>query len=273
MKTPKLLILIAIVAVNGCTTEDYYRSANRSAVLRTSANLDAIDTIKTSAVSHQRTFLLPIEASDENGNMNLLTTFADGGETRIVGGLGDGGAIEDIELSKERYNFVRGIEFTSTTDGRHTISVRVRDDFGNISSMEKFVYSFTNMRPKLKIVHYAKRHDFEMVEHFVDFSKSFDRDSTWGGDIDSLFTLCTVENMEDATIIEAMKVIDYNADDPGFVHVGKYVIRNALYDGEDGYFTDIYAWVKDNEGLASDTVHISMGHVGESVARQEYEGR
>jgi hypothetical protein len=153
-----VLVAVAAVNVSGCTNEDYYRSANRSAELNTTANLDKVDTIKTSAVSRQPTFVLPIEASDENGNMNLLTTFADGGETRIIGRSdGDNGATEAIELTKERYNFTRQIEFTPTVDGQHTVNIRIRDDFGNVSVLEKNIYSFTNMRPKLKVGHYAQR--------------------------------------------------------------------------------------------------------------------
>jgi hypothetical protein len=127
MKTQTLvMVMLFVAAMSSCTTEDYYRSAKKSAELRTSINLAATDTIKTSAVSQKRTYILPIEASDENGNINLLTTFADGGETQILGGLGEG-AIEAIELAKERYAFARQIELTPTTDGRHTINVRVRD--------------------------------------------------------------------------------------------------------------------------------------------------
>jgi hypothetical protein len=274
MKT-QTIVMVAIVAMSNCTTEDYYRSANRSAELRTSINLDAIDTIKTSAVSQRRTFLLPVEATDENGNMNLLTTFADGGETRILDGLGEG-AIENIELAKDRYAFMRRIEFIPTSDGRHTINVRVRDDFGNVTSMEKQVYSFTNMRPKLKIGYYADRIDVIGTDHYLDFSASYDRDNKWGGDIDSLFFLAkaidyiaNTGDVEGGTMYEETKV----SNPLGLVHTDTYVMCAGLYDDGTDWFTDIYVWLKDNEGLASDTVHISIGHVKESQSRREYEGR
>jgi hypothetical protein len=206
--------------------------------------------------------------------MNLLTTFADGGETLIIGRSdGDDGATEAIELTKERYSFTRQVEFIPAVDGRHTVNVRIRDDFGNVTSLEKHVYSFTNMPPKVKVVHYAQRINYEMVAHFVDFSKSFDKDSTWGGYIDSLFTLCENPEIGADPIPEAVKVSDYNPDGSPFVHFSKYIVRNALYDGVEGHYADIYAWVKDNEGMPSDTVHISIGHVESSVARQEYEGK
>ena len=280
MKTQLLpAVLTALVAVSSCTTEDYYRSANRSAELLMPGS-DRIDTIKTGSASKDSTIILTVTAADENGNMNLLTTFADGGKTEILNRMDDGDneAIESIELLKERYNFTRQIEFSPAVDGRHTINVRVRDDFGNVTSLEKLVYSFTNMRPKLKVAYYAERFDFESVSHFVDFSKSFDRDSIWGGDIDSLFILyrstadknITGENIEYGY---AFKVSDYDPDNSGFVHTHKFTIHDRLHDGEEGYYSDIYVWVKDNENMPSDTVHISTGHVDNSIARKEYEGK
>jgi hypothetical protein len=281
MKTQQLVIaaITAAVAMNSCTTEEYYRSANRSAELRTSINLDAIDTIKTSAVSRQRTFLLPIEATDENGNMNLLTTFADGGETRILDGLGEG-ATENIELAKDRYAFMRQIEFIPTSDGRHTINVRVRDDFGNVTSMEKSVYSFTNMRPKLKIVYYAERYSPDGIYHHFDFNTSYDRDSKWGGTIDSLFFLAKAMNYINSpdyeegngVIDEAMKVSDPSGEDHG-VHVSPYEMLGDWWDDGTEWYSDVWVWVKDNENMPSDTIHIHFGHIENNVPRKEYEGR
>ena len=285
MKTQLLpAVLTAIVAVSSCTTEDYYRSANRSAELLMPGS-DRIDTIKTGSASKDSTIILTVTAADENGNMNLLTTFADGGKTEILNRMDDGDneAIESIELLKERYNFTRQIEFSPAVDGRHTINVRVRDDFGNVTSMEKLVYSFTNMPPKVKVAHSAERINFETVRHISDYSKSFDRDSMWGGNIDSLFLLfkSTADKNIFGEDIEhpgknlplALKVSDYDPNDQGLVHISKYVIHYELYDGDEGYFNNIYMWVKDNEGMPSDTVHISIGHVENSIARQEYEER
>jgi hypothetical protein len=280
MKTQQLAIAAitaAAAAMNSCTTEDYYRSANRSAELRTSINLDAIDTIKTSAVSRQRTFLLPIEATDENGNMNLLTTFADGGETRILDGLGEG-ATENIELAKDRYAFMRQIEFIPTSDGRHAINVRVRDDFGNVTSMEKSVYSFTNMRPKIKVAHYAERHDITFMHHYFDFGTSYDRDSKWGGDIDSLFTLVKAMDYinetgdeENATTYYAIKISDPFAN--SMIRSDTFVVHNLWQDDGTDCYTDAWLWIKDNENIPSDTIHIHFGHIEQNLARREYEGR
>jgi hypothetical protein len=284
MKTQSVLIATAAAAAaicSSCTTEDYYRSANRSAELFSSVNLDVVDTIKTSAASRQRTYIFPIQASDENGNMNLLTTFADGGETWILYGLSDG-AIEAIELAKDRYDFTRQVEFTPATDGRHTINVRVRDDFGNVSSIEKQVYSFTNMQPKLRVSHHAQRNKTGVlydVKHYLDFSASYDRDNKWGGNIDSLFFLCkamdyinATGDVEGGTGIWGSKVSDPSGENYG-IHVDTYVMCAELYDDGVEWFTDIWVWVKDNENMPSDTVHISIGHVEESLARQAYEGR
>jgi hypothetical protein len=222
--------------------------------------------------------------------MNLLSTFADGGETRILNRSdnGDDEAIEAIELTKERYSFKRQIEFIPTVDGRHSLYIRVRDDFGNVTSIEKQVYSFTNMRPKLKVGYYANVHydaggGRDGVYHELDFSASYDRDSLYGGDIDSLFVLYKAVDFINAYPDQAIHGIGYDAVKvsdyiPGKgVHVGKYIVRprDGLPDDGSGateHFTDIYAWVKDNEGLVSDTVHIPIGHVENSVPRTEYEG-
>jgi hypothetical protein len=279
MRAQLVLVIIAAAAMSSCTTEDYYRSANRSPILHTSINLDATDTIKTSGVSQQRTYILPIEAADENGNINLLTTFADGGETRILDGLGEG-AIENIELAKERYAFTRQVEFVPTSDGRHTINTRVRDDFGNVTSMEKQVYSFTNMRPKLKVGHYAQRHDKYQVIHYFDYSTSFDRDERWGGEVDSLFFLgkCMPyingypEDIEGGIFYESYKVNRTITSD----YIDKYIVNTIWWDEDfmDRYWmTDIYVWIKDNENMPSDTVHISLGHIEQNLPRKEYEGR
>jgi hypothetical protein len=269
-------MLIAVYAVSGCTTEDYYRSANKSAELIMLGS-DKIDTIKTSAVSKERTKILTVEASDENGNMNLLTTFADGGETQIIGRSDGGdGATEAIELTKERYSFIRNVEFIPAVDGRHTVNVRVRDDFGNVTSLEKRVYSFTNMRPKLKVAYYAERTNVIGVYHYLDFSASYDRDSTWGGNIDSLFILGkamdyinSTEDVEGGTVYGYAKV----SNPSGGMHTDKYIMCGDLYDDGVDWYTDIWAWVKDNEGMPSDTVHISIGHVENSLPRKEYEGK
>ena len=82
-------MLTAIVAVISCTTKDYYRSANRSAKLLMYGS-DRIGTIKTSSAGKNSAIMLTVTAADENGNMNLLTTFADGGETKILNRIDDG---------------------------------------------------------------------------------------------------------------------------------------------------------------------------------------
>ncbi|GHU94714.1 hypothetical protein FACS1894156_3260 [Bacteroidia bacterium] len=187
MKQKLFTAAVAIVAtMSACTTENYYRSANRSPILSSTVNLDAVDTIKTSAVSQKRTYVLPIEAQDENGNMNTLLVNATGGDAAI---LVDGQPnTEAIELSKERYNFSREVEFTPNSDGKHNVSVRVKDDFGNIASLEKTVYSFTNMRPKVEctIIDNVRVYPDNTL-YTIDFSKCFDRDERWGGKIDSVF--------------------------------------------------------------------------------------
>jgi hypothetical protein len=154
--------------------------------------------------------------------------------------------------------------------------------------MEKYVYSFTNMRPKLKVGHYAEVNWLAVgirdgVNHYLDFSASYDRDSKWGGDIDSLFVLgkatdyiSKTGDVEGGTWYYEIKI-----NDPfgGGVHVDKYLLCAGLPDEDDtstpydDWYTDLWIWVKDNEGLTSDTIHISIGHVENSVARQEYEGK
>jgi hypothetical protein len=252
----KTLVVVAIVAMSSCTTEDYYRSANRSSELRTSINLDAIDTIKTSAVSQKRTYILPIEATDENGNINLLTTFADGGETQILGGLGEG-AIEAIELAKDRYAFTRQVEFIPTSDGRHTINVRVRDDFGNVTSVEKQIYSFTNMRPKVLFSITEKRRvAYDNVYFTLDFSNSFDKDEKWGGRLDTFYILAKCQPYIDDTGDEEGATWLY----PISIATDGYEREILLYDDGTYWATDIYGWVKDNEGALSDTIHVTVGH-------------
>ncbi|GHT69487.1 hypothetical protein FACS189452_10210 [Bacteroidia bacterium] len=277
MKTKPMITAVAIVATMGaCTTEDYYRSANRSPELSSTVNLDAVDTIKTSTISAQRTYIFPITALDENGNMNTLMVDATGGNATI---LVDGNlAIEPIELSKERYNFSREVKFTPTSDGKHTISVRVKDDFGNITSLEKTVYSFTNMRPKVEctIIDRVRAYPDNTL-YTIDFSKCFDRDERWGGKIDSLFVHISwltyvAENPDAFGNITAYDDItekypyswenDISSDyDGDYLHPDKY--KRAFYIFDDGamWETDIFVWVKDNEGMVSDTVHFSLGHV------------
>jgi hypothetical protein len=144
--------------------------------------------------------------------------------------------------------------------------------------MEKQVYSFTNMQPKLKVGHYAYRNltgDLFGVNHIIDFAASYDRDKKWGGDIDSLFVLfgCTGDDGY-VTFCDAKKISDYRPNISG-VHIDTFIINvNAgLYDDGDWWYTDLWAWVKDNENMPSDTVHISIGHVEQNLARREYEGR
>jgi hypothetical protein len=274
MKPQSVLITIAVTAVcNCCTTEDYYRSANKNAELFSSINLSAIDTIKTGEKSLQSTYILPIAASDENGNMNLLTTSADGGKTQIIDGLGDG-ANEAIELATERYTFTRKVEFTPAVDGRHAISIWVRDDFGNVTSLTKNVYSFTNMQPKLKFGYYAERYNSWDVIHKIDFRASYDRDSKWGGDIDSLFCLHKAIGYADIDAEATKILVGVKVNDPlNLIHTDTYEIEALLPDQDGEWYTDVWIWVKDNENMPSDTVHISIGHIENSVARQEYEGR
>ncbi|GHT69406.1 hypothetical protein FACS189452_10110 [Bacteroidia bacterium] len=256
MKTKPMITAVAMIATMGaCTTEDYYRSANRSPELSSTANLDAVDTIKTSTKSEQRTYIFPITAQDENGNMNTLMVNATGGDAVILVD-GEQLTIEAIEVTKDRFNFTRNVEFTPNSDGKHTVSVRVKDDFGNIASLEKMVYSFTNMRPKAGLSIPHERFGWDAVLYTFDFSNSFDRDAKWGGAIDS-------------TIVKAV-CTDYIEDDGSFYtewykfDVSTYGLVTPsylLYDDGVLWMTDIYAWVIDSEGAVSDTVHFSLGHV------------
>jgi hypothetical protein len=144
--------------------------------------------------------------------------------------------------------------------------------------MEKMVYSFTNMRPKLKIGHYAYRNltgDLFGVNHIIDFAASYDRDKKWDGDIDSLFVLFGGTGDDGyVTFCDAKKISDYRPDISG-VHIDTFImnVNAGLYDDGDWWWTDLWAWVKDNENMPSDTVHISIGHVENSLPRKEYEGR
>ncbi|GHT16339.1 hypothetical protein AGMMS4956_18530 [Bacteroidia bacterium] len=254
MKQKLFTAAVAIVAtMSACTTENYYRSANRSPILSSTVNLDVVDTIKTSAVSQKRTYVLPIEAQDENGNMNTLLVNATGGDAAI---LVDGQpSTEAIELSKEKYNFTRNVEFTPNSDGKHNVSVRVKDDFGNIASLEKNVYSFTNMRPKAMVSLSYQRMGWDAINYTLDFTTSYDMDAKWGGTIDSVFfnAVSTMYIEDDGSFYTENYQLSASVD--GMVHT------YPLYDDGILWMTDIYAWVIDNEGMVSDTVHFSLGHV------------
>jgi hypothetical protein len=132
------------------------------------------------------------------------------------------------------------------------------------------------MRPKLKIGHYAYRNltgDLFGVNHIIDFVTSYDRDKKWDGDIDSLFVLFGGTGDDGyVTFCDARKISDYKS---GNSWIDTFIINvnNGLYDDGDWWWTDLWAWVKDNENMPSDTIHISIGHIEQSLPRKEYEGR
>jgi len=260
MKQLFTIVALLLMAV-ACTTEEYYRNANRAPELTASVDLDRIDTIKTGAVSSLRTFTMSVTATDENRNMNLLQVITPTGSVRIDGEATNSQAIETV---KERGEFTRSIEFTPNNDGLHTITAQIVDDFGTSRSVEKRVFSFTNMRPIVGISHSAERINANPieVEHTFDFTTSYDRDERWGGAIDSIFV-----------IMKFMPYIEETGDDVGgtyryFRHInypGPFDSPGAIWAGmwDDGtdYITDAWVWVKDNEGAVSDTVHFNIGHV------------
>jgi len=173
-----------LLNAGACTTENYYRSANVPPELTASVDLDGIDTFKTSAVSDVRTFTMSITATDENKNMNMLLVSTPTGSCKIGGEATDRQA---IEAARERGEFTRSIEFTPNQDGLHTITARVVDDFNTSRSIEKRVFSFTNMRPKVNVTYGKKRTDVDAIAYLYDFSASYDQDAQWGGKIDTMY--------------------------------------------------------------------------------------
>lgn len=264
MKISYLIAFLAalLLCISSCTTEDYYRSANLSPELMASADLDKVDTIKTSAVSSQRNYTMSVTATDENMNMNMLFVSSPTGSVEIDGVAANSLA---LEAAKERGEFIHNVEFAPNNDGLHTITARVTDDFGNSSSLEKKVYSFTNMRPKVVIQHVTQRVNVFGADHFFDFSTSFDRDTQWGGAIDSMFVLAKSLPYIEATgdiaggtypIFQSVA-----APYPTGDKTDRYILRGAFYDDGIDFFTDVWVWVKDNEGAVSDTLHFNIGHV------------
>ncbi|GHV64505.1 hypothetical protein FACS1894199_02910 [Bacteroidia bacterium] len=267
MKTKRMMTVVATVAtVVACTTEDYYRSANESSTLSSTVDLNVVDTIKTSAISAQRTYVLPITGEDVNGNMNLLTVSATGGNAVI---MVDGTPTEEaIELSKERFKFNRSIEFSPIQDGKHTITAKIRDDFGNTTLLEKEVYSFTNMRPKVVCTIDRERPsgNTENIRAFFDYRNSFDRDAKWGGQIDSLYYVSWCQPYYDdnpgAPYDDAHWPCVWPAMHPNDFSEDFTMNLEPFYDDGVYWVTDVYIWVKDNEGAVSDTLHITgLGHV------------
>jgi hypothetical protein len=133
------------------------------------------------------------------------------------------------------------------------------------------------MRPKLKFGYYAERRyvgSWEVI-HKTDFSASYDKDNKWGGDIDSLFLLYKAIGYEEIDAettkwYQAMKVSDPPV---GSVHTDTYEMCALLPDNSGEWYTDVWVWIKDNENMPSDTVHINLGHIEQNLARREYEGK
>ncbi|MDR1226819.1 MAG: hypothetical protein LBK47_07985 [Prevotellaceae bacterium] len=266
MKNSYLLTVLTalLLGLAACTTEDYYRNANLSPVLTANVDLDRIDTIKTGMASQARTFTMSVTATDENKNMNTLLVSASAGNVKI-----DGEATNSvpIEATRERGDFTRSIEFVPNSEGLHTLNARVRDDFGTSGSIEKKVFSFTNMRPKVGVTSTAPhRTNLDEVEYPLDFSTSYDRDAKWGGRIDSLCFLAYSKNyVDDTGDEEGAWTYFHFATNRGYPFFKpsehENIINMYLYDDGNNWYTDMWCWIKDNEGAVSDTVHYSIGHV------------
>lgn len=254
----KIITLLSLTAAIACgCSEDFYNSMNETPTLTTSVNLSTTDTIKTSAKSTKRTYQFDVSSTDPNGNIDYLSATANTANL-LLNGENVNGINVPIELSKEKYEFNRLFEVVPTANGLHTIKVNVHDAFKTSKSIEKYVYSFDNMRPKLGITYTLERRNEMEVHYNFDFSTSYDRDTKWGGAIDSVFIKVYFAwgpgmgfTEEESTMIMALDVATYGL-----------TREEPIFDnGSAEIPTDIYFWVKDNENTISDTLHIPYVHV------------
>jgi hypothetical protein len=68
-------------------------------------------------------------------------------------------------------------------------------------------------------------------------------------------------------LIKCQPYIDDTGDEEGATWLYRisiatygYKFKEVLYDDGIYWATDIYGWVKDNEGALSDTIHMTVGH-------------
>ncbi|MGL4907991.1 MAG: hypothetical protein ACRC3G_01505 [Bacteroidales bacterium] len=251
----KLLTLWLALSIMSSCSKDFYSDINSAPLLRISSNASIIDTVKTSAKSLQRTYEFTLSAEDVNGNMSSLWTSVNNADL-LFDNIDINGKSLAIELSKEKFEFARNFTLRPTSNGMHILRSKVKDGADGVSNiLEKHIYSFDNMRPVVDITYTAKRRNLSEVDYYIDISKSFDRDAKWGGGLDTIYIHYYSNN---GTEDFGREVWDY-WNFP--IKEDKTIYNTLMFDDGVNCYTDMWVWVKDNEGMNSDTLHFEIGHV------------
>ncbi|MGL4955839.1 MAG: hypothetical protein ACRC9X_01515, partial [Bacteroidales bacterium] len=161
-----------------------------------------------------------------------------------------------IEIDKEKFEFARNFTLRPTSNGMHILRSKVKDGADGVSNiLEKHIYSFDNMRPVVDITYTEKRENIEEIRHSIDIAKSFDRDTKWGGGLDTLYIHYYSKNGSEDFGREVWDYWDFPIKD------NQTNFSTLVYDDGVNWYTDMWVWVKDNEGMNSDTLHFEIVHV------------
>ncbi len=235
-----IIVFLTMVAVVGCSI--------RSNELTTNVDTLVVDTIKNSPKGTQRTYEFKIKGDDEGGNIKSFTVAVNNAVV-MVDGEDVTNLIVKLEQSGERYSFTRTVEVIPSADGLHAITVTQRNAFNQVTSLEKRLYSFTNMLPKVGVTYTV---DSVRGDYSFDFTTSHDRDQRWGGALDSLFIKGVFHIA--STDVDSTWLVALDVKNQGLTHT------ETILNDDTERLKKLSCWVKDNEGAISDTVHFSIGH-------------